>query len=74
MCQELGVPLAHDKTEDPSSLCTFLGVELDSEAACSRLPEDKFLYLADLLWSSIQASKLTPKQLQLLVGTLPAGL
>lgn len=30
LCSELGVPLAHEKTEGPATRITFLGVELDS--------------------------------------------
>lgn len=35
---ELGVSLAEEKTEGPSMVLTFLGIELDTESQCSRLP------------------------------------
>ncbi|XP_060110755.1 vomeronasal type-2 receptor 26-like [Heteronotia binoei] len=38
---ELGVPLAHKKTEGPSTVLTFLGIELDTCQQSSRLPENK---------------------------------
>ncbi|XP_060110738.1 vomeronasal type-2 receptor 26-like [Heteronotia binoei] len=45
LAEELGVPLAHEKTEGPSSVLTFLGIELDTCRQTSRLPEDKVLGL-----------------------------
>ncbi|XP_069482685.1 uncharacterized protein [Ambystoma mexicanum] len=43
LMEELGVPLAEDKTEGPAVVLTFLGIELDSVAMTSRLPHDKNL-------------------------------
>lgn len=43
------VPLAHEKSEGPSQVLTFLGVELDTVSQSSRLPQDKFDALLDLL-------------------------
>lgn len=40
-CQELGVPLATEKCEGPTSCLTFLGIELDTIAWSMRLPADK---------------------------------
>eukprot|EP00731_Ephydatia_muelleri_P007126 Em0003g1374a len=40
-CAELGVPLALDKCEGPSTCLTFLGIELDTETRTLRLPRDK---------------------------------
>ena len=45
LCEELGVPVAPEKTEGPKSTLTFLGIEIDAQALQLRLPEDK---LADL--------------------------
>ena len=41
LCQELGFPVAPEKTEGPTTSITFLGVELDSVAQQVRLPQDK---------------------------------
>lgn len=38
---ELNVPLAHEKTEGPPQILTFLGVELDTVQQISRLPANK---------------------------------
>ena len=45
LCEVLGVPVASEKTEGPSTALTFLRVEIDSVAGQLRLPKDK---LADL--------------------------
>ena len=37
-CSELGVPLATDKIEGPSTSLSFLGIELDSSTLQARLP------------------------------------
>lgn len=69
-CQELGVPLAHEKTEGPDKCLTFLGVELDSKAQQSRLPQAKLDTAIDLLKATISATKITLYELQVLVGYL----
>jgi len=48
-CSELGVILATDKTEGPSSCLTVLGIEIDSTAMELRLPQDKLTCLTSLL-------------------------
>lgn len=70
ICSELGVPLAKDKTEGPLAKLTFLGIELDTGAQCSRLPSEKLVTLNNLLKQALGAKKLTLKQLQVLVGHL----
>ena len=41
MAQELGLPLAEEKTEGPATSLTFLGIELDTRQHASRLPDTK---------------------------------
>ena len=41
LCQRLGVPLAPDKCEGPTTCITFLGIVIDSWAMELRLPRDK---------------------------------
>ena len=41
MAQELGLPLAEEKTEAPATSLLFLGIELDTRQQASRLPDDK---------------------------------
>lgn len=41
LAQALGVPLAEDKTEGPTTHLCFLGIEIDSVAGECRLPQEK---------------------------------
>ena len=41
LCEQLGVPIAPDKTEGPSTSITYLGFILDTERLELRLPQEK---------------------------------
>ena len=41
MCDDLGVPMAPEKTMGPSSVLCFAGIELDTDKLGARLPEEK---------------------------------
>ena len=43
VCARLGVPLALEKVEGPSTCLTFLGITLDTSRVEIRLPEEKLL-------------------------------
>ena len=49
LCSELGVQVAEEKTEGPSTTLTFLGIEIDSARGQLRLPQDKLSNLTRLL-------------------------
>lgn len=66
----LGVPLAQAKTCGPATTIEFLGIELDSEAGVSRLPQDKVRGLSKVLEVCLRAQKVTLHQLQVVVGQL----
>ena len=70
MCDQLGVPLAAHKKEDPTTCLMFLGIEIDTEACELRQPQDKLDRLGNLLsqWSKKKAC--TTRDLQFLVGHL----
>ena len=53
-CSLLGVPLAKDKCEGPTTCLTYLGIEVDSVAFQLRLPQDKLGRLSATVeeWSS----------------------
>ena len=40
-CEELGLPVAPEKTEGPGTVLTFLGIEIDTVACLLRLPQEK---------------------------------
>ena len=49
VCSELGVPIAPQKIEGPTSCLTFLGIEMDTSRMQLRLPQPKLERLKDLL-------------------------
>ena len=69
-CADLGVPLALEKLEGPTSCLTFLGIEMDMDAGTLRLPREKLdrLHLMLQQWVGRKACK--RRELESLVGTL----
>ena len=45
MCEELGVPLAHEKTLGPHNILTFLGLEINTCEMMVKIPADKLIKL-----------------------------
>lgn len=70
VCKELGVPLAIDKTEGPSTDLTFLGFTIDSVALVIKIPEDKVKSILSLLSETLQRKKIRLRELQSLAGSL----
>lgn len=63
LCEELGVPIAEEKTEGPSTTLTFLGIEIDTASLQLRLPQDKLHKLMVLLGQWMQGSpNLSPRR------------
>ena len=69
-CLELGLPVAPEKVEGPSSTLTFLGIEIDSVAREIRLPRSKLLRLQETLATWAGKKNATKHQLQCLIGQL----
>ncbi|KAM3936556.1 uncharacterized protein RB166_007084 [Leptodactylus fuscus] len=70
LMSHFGVPLSPEKMVGPTTVLSFLGIELDSNAMVFRLPVDKLDRLADLLRGFLAVSKVTLKQMQSLLGLL----
>lgn len=70
LCKELGIPLSEDKTADPSTVLTFLGIELDSSAMELRLPQDKIVKIKNELAFWVSNRTGTKRQLLSLIGLL----
>lgn len=70
VCSDLGVPLADEKTEGPSSTICFLGIEFDSNKMEMRLPVKKVSDLQVKLREILSKKKVTLKSLQSLIGSL----
>lgn len=69
-CKDLGVPLAMEKLEGPTTSLTFLGVVLDTARAEIRLPEDKFLRIRQEVFSWLGKRRATKRQILSLAGLL----
>jgi len=69
-CSEAGLPLEPEKTVGPSTILTFLGIEMDSEKGQFRLPQDKLSNIIDSLtqWRGKKACR--KRELLSLIGTL----
>ena len=70
VCAYLGVPIATEKTEGPTTALTFLGILLDTLHLEERLPLDKHSHLIALLEMTISRRKCTQKELLSLLGKL----
>jgi hypothetical protein len=49
ICKLWGVPVAEDKTVEPTEILTFLGIEFDTLAMELRLPNEKLVEFAHAL-------------------------
>ena len=69
-CSELGLPLAMDKLDGPTSCIVFLGIEIDMRAGILRLPDDKLQRILQTLsrWANRRAC--VRRELESLIGLL----
>ena len=70
LCESIGIPIAHEKTEGPSRVMTFLGIELDSEVMQATLPSDKIEKCRTLITQLLHRNKVRLRELQSVIGTL----
>lgn len=58
-CEDLGVPIAEEKSVGPSTILTFLGIELDTRIMQLRLPPEKLDRLVEMVeqWWGRKAAK-----------------
>jgi Reverse transcriptase (RNA-dependent DNA polymerase) len=70
LCDRLGVPIAHDKTEGPVTKLTFLGIQLDTVSMTAQLSPDKLQQLTLLLTSWANRTSASMTELQSLCGVL----
>ena len=69
-CKVLGVPVAINKLEAPTTSLTFLGIEIDTVKGQLRLPADKLGRLKDMLASWVTRRSCTKRGLLSLIGYL----
>ena len=67
---DIGIPLAPDKCDGPTTCITFLGIELNSMDMTARLPQDKLSELQTIITSWVGKKFCTRKELESLVGKL----
>ena len=70
LCQDIGVPLAPEKTEGPSQVLIFLGIQLDSVNMLASLPPDKVEKFLSIINDFLTSKSVTLKQIQSLCGML----
>ena len=67
---ELGVPLAEEKTEGPTNILTFLGLQLDTTRMQVRIPDNKVQEVVQKIDEVLSNKKTTLKKMQSLIGSL----
>ena len=70
VCDLLGIPVASEKLDGPTTTLTFLGIVLDTSAQQLGLPPDKLKELTELTRSWLSRHKATKRELLLLIGKL----
>ena len=70
ICEEIGFPIALDKTQWASEVIVFLGILLDGRRRYLSIPIEKQHKAIILLQTMIDKSKVTVKDLQILCGYL----
>lgn len=68
--QEINVPLADEKTEGPSEVIIFWGLELDSLNMIVRIPREKIDEVVTKVKAMLLRKKSTLKEMQSLIGSL----
>ena len=69
-CQELGVPVAHDKTVGPTHILTFLGLQINTIDMLVKIPEDKLCGLKILIIDMLDKKRTTLREMQSFTGIL----
>ncbi|KAK3107485.1 hypothetical protein FSP39_015569 [Pinctada imbricata] len=70
LCNDIGVPIKHEKTVEPVTRITFIVIEIDSVKFELRLPQDKITKIPDSLKRVQNKRKVTLQELQSLIGLL----
>ena len=70
ICEEIGVPIAQEKTFGPLHILPFLGIQLDTTAMSSSLPPDKISKFLNIINEFLLLKSVTLHKLQSLTGML----
>ena len=69
-CSQLGIPIAQDKTEGPTTCLAFLGIEVDTQAMELRLPAQKLARVRHTVSEWLGRKAARRRELESLVVTL----
>ena len=69
-CEMLGIPLALERVEDPSTSLSFLGIVIDTVHMQLHLPPDKLIRIRDLISTWLSKKSATQREILSLVGLL----
>ena len=69
-CSRLGVPIAQEKCEGPTTCLTFLGIEIDTGALELRLPADKLTRVRNIVTEWLGKKAARRRELESLLGLL----
>jgi hypothetical protein len=70
ICSEIGVPIANEKTEGPSTIIEYLGLAIDTVNMLIKIPEKKVQDLLKKIKLLSYRKKVTLKELQSICGSL----
>ena len=70
LCDEINVPIAHHKTEGPSTELVFLGIHIDTKNQIVSIPTEKITQYSAMITSVLQCSSITLRELRSLTGKL----
>ena len=70
LCSVLGVPLAEEKTCNPSQVMIFLGIELSTVKMMAQLPVDKLRRYSDIISDASKSRKVKLCEMQSIIGCL----
>ena len=69
-CDDIGIPMAPERTVGPSHVLTFAGIELDCLLHEARLPKEKVLKCHLTIKDFLSRKKVSLRELQSLIGLL----
>jgi hypothetical protein len=70
MCEDIGIPMAPEKTMGPDTSMVFVGFEIDTIKEEVRLPVDKLVKCSQEIKEIVQKTKATLREIQSIVGLL----
>lgn len=70
VCQYVGIPINHNKTEGPATTLSFLGIQLDTLSFSASLPIDKVTRYTNLMTELLRRKTCTLREMQNIIGSL----